>query len=166
MLHNEIAKIRLALKPVNWQLVAGLVVFSTLSFMAISKVPDPAHCDEIFREDSVVILGDKKIGVEIADDEVAKNKGLGDRACLPINSGMLFSFPEPGLYLFWMKDMRFPLDIVWLDENRKVITVKENINPRTYPQTFTSDQPAQYVLELNAGKAKEYGITLGAQLTF
>ena len=61
--------------------------------------------------------------------------------------------------------MRFSLDIIWLDETLKVVDVRENIAPETYPQAFHPKQPAYYVLEMNAGAAGKNGIGIGSVLT-
>ena len=60
-----------------------------------------------------------------------------------------------------MKEMLFPLDIIWFDQDFKVVEVMKDISPSTYPNTFVSKVPAQYIFEVNAGTAEKYGIKEG-----
>ncbi len=106
------------------------------------------------------------IFAEMAETDAQMSKGLGDRASLPSNQGMLFVFAEPGVYAFWMKDMHFALDMVWIDASKKVVSINRDISPNTYPTTFQPSTRISYVLELNAGGAKKYGITVGTVLSF
>jgi uncharacterized membrane protein (UPF0127 family) len=79
---------------------------------------------------------------------------------------MIFVFDQADIYAFWMKDMKFPLDIVWLNENREVINIKENALPESYPESFVPPQKSLYVIELNAGLVTKYGIKVGNILDF
>jgi len=106
------------------------------------------------------------LNLEQATTAKEQEKGLSGRTNLKTDSGMLFVFDKPAVRCFWMKDMQFPIDIIWLDQNKKVMTIKENTSPDTYPESFCSDKPAQYVLETNAGQAKILGIQKGSQLQF
>ena len=107
-----------------------------------------------------------RIRVDIADTEEKRVLGLGERDTIGDDEGMLFVFPEPDFYGFWMKDMQFPLDIVWLDEDFKVVYLKENISPNTYPEIFFPHTKAVYVLEMKGNMAGNNGVTLGSTLTF
>lgn len=108
-----------------------------------------------------VRVGDQVVRVSIADTHESRQKGLSGRDGLASDEGMLFVFPEDGMYGFWMKDMRFPIDIVWLSDDWKIVHMAENVSPSTYPQSFTSSEPARYVLELPAGYAALHGIGIG-----
>jgi len=74
---------------------------------------------------------------------------------------MLFVFPKDGKYAFWMKDMHFPIDIIWLSAEGSVVYMAQNVPPGSFPQTFRPDVLARYVLELPAGYAKEYNVVVG-----
>jgi len=76
---------------------------------------------------------------------------------------MLFIFPKSDKQSFWMPDMRFAIDIIWLDEYMKVVHIKESATPESYPEKFTTSVPAKYVLEVPAGFSKEKGIVVGDQ---
>lgn len=123
-------------------------------------------CQVYYREDLDIKINSEVIKAEEAKTSAQRAKGLGGRNCINTNQGMLFEFEQTGYYPFWMKDMRFAIDMVWLDKNHKVVTVKPNIEPASYPQTFVNDSPAQYVLELQAGRADKISIKPGTQISF
>ena len=104
------------------------------------------------------------ISVEIADTQDERTQGLSGRKELLKNNGMLFVFDHPDRYSFWMKEMRFPIDIIWLDENFSVIMIAESIPPESFPKSFTPDAPALYVLEVPAGFSEENHLVEGDRL--
>jgi uncharacterized membrane protein (UPF0127 family) len=77
---------------------------------------------------------------------------------------MLFVFEKPGHYGFWMKDMHFNIDMIWLDEAFKVVYIQPDATPESYPTSYGQEAEAKYVLETNAGFAKVHNIRLGQQL--
>lgn len=103
-------------------------------------------------ENSRLKIGDKSISVEVADDDFERAKGLSGRTSLKDGHGLLFIFPKKGLHGFWMKDMRFPIDIIWLDDELKIVEIARNIDPATFPQTFYPPIPIKYVVETNPGE--------------
>lgn len=113
----------------------------------------------------VLRLGGQTINLEIANTPEAQEKGLSGRTGLPNNRGMLFVYAnaEPNR-CFWMKDMQFAIDIVWLDAQKRVVHLEQNVQPSTYPNHFCNEKPAQYVLELNANQSSGHGIRPGARL--
>ena len=113
---------------------------------------------------ATVKIGNTIYKVDIADTEVEREQGLSGRPSLARDSGMLFVFPEKRPYAFWMKDMQFPIDIVWADVDGKVITIASNVAPDTYPKSFFPSAPARYVVELPAGFAAANGIVEGGQI--
>jgi uncharacterized protein len=110
--------------------------------------------------------GARRYTLQIATTPVQQHLGLGDRASLPRDEGMLFVFDRPGTQCFWMKDMHFPLDMIWLSGNKRIGYIKANISPATYPHVFCPSVPAQYVIELNAGQAAQAGMHTGEVLEF
>jgi len=110
-----------------------------------------------------ITIDDVFLDVEIADDNEKIKQGLMFREMLPENQGMLFIFDEERKYQFWMMNMKFNLDIIWLDANGKVVHIVENAEPcidaaHTSQCTFNPDEPARYVLEVNSGFVQRYGI--------
>jgi uncharacterized membrane protein (UPF0127 family) len=127
-------------------------------------------------------LGSLKIPVTIAATPQSQEQGLSNTASLPSNQGMLFIFDTPDTYGFWMKDMRYPLDFVWIDTTMKIIGVTSNVAPGTYPKVFYCTQPAcpnparqnhsggdevgrvRSMLEVNAGFSTQHDLKVGQQL--
>lgn len=103
------------------------------------------------------------VKAEVADNPEVRSQGLSDRAELKAGEGMLFVFEEPDYYPFHMRNMNFALDLIWMDESFEVVDITRRAHPDTYPSSFTPSVPAQYVLEVPAGFAREYDITEGDQ---
>ena len=106
------------------------------------------------------------IRATVVTTPLAQEKGLGGRSGLAADEGMLFVFPKDDLHAFWMKDMRFSIDIVWFDSDKKVIYVVKSVAPDTYPTAFGPQEPSRYVLELPAGWADAHGVKKGDIGTF
>lgn len=111
-----------------------------------------------------VHIGDTWVRLEFATTTSARELGLGNRAALAPGTGMLFVFPRDGFYAFWMKDMRFAIDIVWLDASGRVVTIRDAVSPGTYPASFSPASPVRFVLELPAGFAAAHGVRVGDSL--
>ncbi len=99
--------------------------------------------------------------VDIADTSALREQGLSGRSELKENEGMLFVFPEDGVYTFWMKDMSFSIDMIWISKSGTVVHVENAATPRSYPETFGPDVPARYVLEVSAGFSEAHGVSVG-----
>src|ERR1700744_2057454 len=96
-------------------------------------------------------FGQLEIPVAIADTAAKQQQGLSDTPSLPANDGMLFAFDTPGKIGFWMKDMNYSLDFVWLDNSMKIVAIDTDVTPATYPKIYYPPQDISYVLEVNAG---------------
>jgi len=105
-----------------------------------------------------------EISVRVAETEKQRALGLSFFSQLPVDQGMLFVFPQPGEYSFWMKDMQIPLDIIWIDTQGTIVDRALSVSPDTYPKTFTPQALAQYVLEVPANTADANGFTIGASV--
>ena len=104
--------------------------------------------------------------VEVADTEATREQGLSGHAPLSKDSGMLFVFPNAGVYGFWMKDMGFPLDMVWIGADLKVSGVAPGVTPQSFPEIFYPPTDVLYVLEIPAGSAADHRLATGTQLRF
>jgi uncharacterized membrane protein (UPF0127 family) len=104
------------------------------------------------------------LSIELATTTAARELGLGGRASVPEGYGMLFVFATSSRYGFWMKDMRAPIDIFWLDDAGRVVTVAPGVATSTYPHVFYPSAPARYVLETAAGFARAHGVATGMPL--
>jgi uncharacterized membrane protein (UPF0127 family) len=125
-----------------------------------------AVCGEVDSAYNTLILGGKKITIEIADSPEERQQGLSDRIALTEDTGMLFVFETSDFQHFWMKDTLIPLDILWINANKEIVHIEKNVTPDTFPQTFTSTLPARYVLEVNSGFSKKHKIQEGEAVKF
>jgi uncharacterized membrane protein (UPF0127 family) len=119
-------------------------------------------------KEPVLHIGSINIPVEIAKTEAAREKGLSSRPSLDKNKGMLFIFSKSDFHQFWMRDMNFPIDIIWINDG-KVVGITPNVSndfDSVGPQVYSPPQPAQYVLEVNAGFSAEKNIEIGDFVTF
>lgn len=107
-------------------------------------------------------INDVLFKVEIADTPEKREQGLSGKTSLLEGSGMLFIFETADMYGFWMKDMNFPIDILWIDENLNVVDITRDLKPETYPEVFYPNKPVKYVLELPSGAVEKYRIEIGA----
>lgn len=108
----------------------------------------------------VTIEGDS-ISIEVVDDLAERRMGLSGRSSLAKGHGMLFVLDEPGLHGFWMKDMNFSIDILWLNANGAIVHMESDVSPESYPEIYYPSVPADYVLELTAGEAAANGYDIG-----
>lgn len=115
---------------------------------------------------SLIHIDGQALRVAIADTEALRSLGLGNREGLPDGEGMLFVFGEDKEHAFWMKDMRFSIDMLWISRDGLIVYTAENISASTYPENFVPTSPARYVLELPAGYANKRGFKVGDTVTF
>jgi len=101
------------------------------------------------------------VSIEIADSNESRLRGLSDRESLAEDAGLLFIFPLQDYYGIWMKEMKFPIDIIWLDENYSVVDIKSRALPESFPEVFSPRALALYVLEVNANFASNHDIKIG-----
>jgi len=122
--------------------------------------------DMFFPQYTIVHIGDMPIKVSVANTPELREKGLSGTKKLADDEGMLFIFDESDYHGIWMKDMNFPIDIVWIGDDKKVIGITEGAQPNSYPHTiFEPPKPARYVLELNEDFADSFSVTVGDQVT-
>ena len=119
-------------------------------------------------ETAVVLPDGFRVIIEVAADDVSRAQGLMYRESVPKGRGMLFMFPETGVYPFWMKNTLVPLDILWIDANRRVVSVAAAVPPCS-SEPCTSYPPAgaaNFVLELAAGEAAAHKLKAGDEIRF
>jgi uncharacterized protein len=137
-------------------LIIFIVVFGF--FLYLWRVDfDKRKTVEIF-DDHNQLVG--RFNCEIADTAEKRAKGLMFRKDLPENQGMLFIFSGEKKCSFWMMNTYIPLDIIFADKDYKVIGIIENAKPKSV-KPLSVDKPSKYVVEINAGLVKKYGIKLG-----
>lgn len=142
--------------------VASVIVY--IPKCVTTKVCGASFIDRIVRDSMEIVAPRGVITAEVVDTIQSRELGLSWRKGMKDGHGMLFVFPFSGKYGFWMKDMRFPIDMVWINGQGVVVYVVENALPEDFPKQYVNGPDALYVLELNANKAREYGIYLGVKL--
>lgn len=107
----------------------------------------------------------QEIEIEIADTPYERETGLMYRKSMESDQGMLFIYPNEALRSFYMKNTYIPLDIIFYGKDSTVVSIQKNAQPLN-EASLTSSVPAQYILELNAGKVDEWNIALGDRIDF
>lgn len=124
------------------------------------------------QKDKVVVTARTMVvEAKLADNASERKKGLCCVESLPLGEGMLFLFDSKGTYTFWMKDVNFALDIIWISEDKKIVDMAVGAPPEPGKKDaeLTLYKPrgeALYVLEVNAGLAMLNGLAIGDQLNF
>jgi len=116
-------------------------------------------------------IRDLDINAIVANNQNLRKKGLSKRESLQLNSGMLFVFEKAGDWGIWMKDMKFAIDIIWINEEKQIIAIAKNVSPQPGVKDerltiYKPGQNAKYVLEINAGLADRYGLYVGDVVYF
>src|SRR3989304_3097986 len=112
-------------------------------------------------------IADKTLTVEVADTPALQTLGLSGHAPISDEEGMIFIFASDSIPHFWMKEMLFPLDMIWIDNKGIIADIDKNVpkpsldTQNTTLPTYSSTQPIRYVLEVNTGFSDKYGVKLG-----
>lgn len=113
-----------------------------------------------------IFIGTVGLDVTLADSPEERKQGLSGTERLRDLEGKLFLFDTADKHGIWMKDMNYPIDIVWIDEDFSIVHIVSNASPDSYPKTiFYPDTPARYVLEVNALFVDNYQLEIGQKLT-
>ena len=137
--------------------VAVITLFATALYFLNKKSDFSNSADYVH-------INNCKFKVEIADTSQERFLGLGKREKICQSCGMLFEFPEKGKYLFCMRDMKFPLDIIWISDHNAVSVIKDV--PCNFKGEINPHISADKVLELNAGTAEKCGIKKGDKISY
>ncbi len=167
------AKTKSALKRA-WRLVLVALLVGLIVWVAVLQFRSPVSTElstakqtytlSFASSASAPYTKSRMYYLNAATSGTAQELGLGGRNSMAMDRGMLFSYPFDDTRCFWMKGMRFSLDIIWTDTHKKVTHIEKNVAPETYPQQYCA--VGRYIIELNAGQAEEAGITEGQTLTF
>lgn len=111
-----------------------------------------------------ILLPTETLTATILDTPVAAQKGLSGQTSLPSKQAVLMVFPEPGRYGIWMPEMKFPIDVIWLDQNQTIVYLIPNMSPNSYPQTFYPTKPAKFILEANIKTIENNHLQLGDRI--
>jgi uncharacterized membrane protein (UPF0127 family) len=129
----------------------------------------PTTTTSSYRHVNVTVNGIELIA-DIAETNEQRTKGLSVKDSLAENEAMLFVFDTAQEHSFWMKNMKFPIDIIWLDSDKTVVHIEHNLQPCSFdafcPTYKPNNNSALYVLETAAGFAEKHGIVEGARVEF
>jgi uncharacterized protein len=158
--------------------IGSLIVFVNPAPKHIRK-PDGTISEQtasqakpIFRKDGELRFMKSKdnsiistINIEVADDDAEREQGLMYRDTMAENEGMLFLMESEEIQNFWMKNTILPLDILYVDSERRIVSIHKDCKPYSLDQ-IVSAKPALYVVEVNAGYTAKYGIKTGDLISF
>lgn len=145
----------------------GLFFASMYGFRCFAtKVCGSTAINTFVRDEFTILMPKGALQAEVANTEASRELGLSGRISMRDDEGLLFVFDTPGRYGFWMKDMNFPLDIIWINQDGIVVSIERDISPESYAtkKVFMNQADASYVLEINAGLAKKFGLYLGSKV--
>ena len=145
------------LKSLLWKM--GILILVSIIFLFYNRSSEP-------HEESTVCFDETCFTVEVADVFYERYGGLAFRVSLEPDKGMLFPFKHEMDYSFWMKNMNFPLDIIFIDKEKEVKYIASDVQPCETEEcpSIRAGMPIMYVLELNAGTAKEINLNVGDKL--
>jgi len=144
----------------RWGMMIVIFALATATLLFTDRTPR-ATSNVVDGSTATVRMGAAEITAEVAVSDQARSRGLSGRPSLSDHEGMLFVFPQPGRYRFWMQSMLFPLDIIWIEHNRIVDMAEDVPAPNPEVVTVTPKARATYVLEVAAGTAARLGIRVG-----
>lgn len=127
---------------------------------------DSKPAQKVEQKISAIKIAGKTIKVELADTPEKIVQGLSGRVSIEEDGGMLFIFESSSKQAFWMKDMHFSIDMIWLAEDGRVAFIKHSATPESFPTVFAPDKDAKYVLEVRAGFAKKNNLKVGDGVEF
>ena len=143
-------------KTSSFVVIAVILIFLILLYILASN------------SNSEVGMGNNCFNVELAKTPEELSRGLMYLSSLDVDSGMLFIFKNEGKHPFWMKNTLIPLDIIWISKDKGIIHISKNTPPcSTGPcQSYSPENEALYVLEVNAGLSDKYGFKEGDKVEF
>ncbi len=115
---------------------------------------------------TTIRIGQGVLTARVAVTDIEQQKGLGGVDKLAMHEAMLFTYSAPQHNTIWMKDMKIPIDAVWLDDEKNVVHIETALQPDSYPRAYGPSEPTRYIIELADGAVKEYNITLGTKADF
>lgn len=113
---------------------------------------------------AIMTINKVSFEVEVANTDEERTRGLSGRNDIG-SQGLLFVFPEEGYYTFWMKDMNFPIDIIWINDAYRIVGIEKNVPPNSYPRVYRPEEPVKYVLETRIHFADTHSFKVGDTVT-
>ncbi len=161
--HNRTTRVR-------WRGALALCLALTCGLTAEGLDARPALAPQGDQQIPILTPDGTRILAELADTTEKRAQGLMFRESLPKHHGMLFTFPEPQPWTFWMKNTRMPLDIIWIDNQKRIVHIERNVPICTRHDdgcpNYQPNRDALYVLELAGGEADALHLERGTHLQF
>ncbi len=157
-------------------ILALVVIFIIAFFMSFSYIS--GHIQKPSVDGQMLIAPEHNVSLKITSNDGSIHnfyvemaltpeehaRGLMNRTSVPADAGMLFDFGDTEVRRFWMENTLIPLDMVFIDQNGKIIDIHENATPLSR-DTITSSGPCRYVLEVNGGICRSDNICIGDKVT-
>ena len=146
-------------------LVPIFIAAVVIGIAGLISMPSEIKLESVEFPKGTIMLDDIPLVVQIADTEPRRVRGLMFQDQLPFDQGMIFVFNQPGLYPLWMLNMQFSLDMIWFDQDGKVVHIEKDIPPCKTPleiaacQSIVPDGQATYILEVTSGFVDANNIT-------
>ena len=150
-------------------LILVLLVFGK-GFTSTSFLPSGTN-QATQKSDILISIKNLSITAKVSASADDKKKGLSKVESLPLDRGMLFVFDKSGIYGFWMKDMKFAIDIIFIGEDKSIVDITENVPTETGKSDrdltiYKPKSPVRYVLEINAGLSRLNNLQIGDKVDF
>lgn len=147
----------------NKKVILGVVCcILLLAFLILNFKSSILKSDEPIK----ISINNVALNALVADTDKERVQGLSGRTGLKEDEGLLFVFEKEGFHGFWMKDMLFPIDIAWVDKNKKIVHIEHSVSEKSYPKIFTGTSLSLYVLEVQSGFFEKNKINIGDYLSF
>lgn len=151
----------------------GLVIYFLSRPNGDSEVsPQTEALDIPFRKQGELVFTSQQDGdtlasieIEVADNDQLRARGLMYRSSLPEDAGMLFIQDSEEMQSFWMKNTYIPLDILFVNSRKEIVTIQANTTPLK-EWSYASSEPARYVVEVNAGFSNRHNLNKGDKIAF
>jgi len=146
-------------------LVPIFIAAVIVGIVGLVSIPSEIKLESVEFPRGTIMVDDIPLVVQIADTEPRRVRGLMFQDQLPFDQGMIFVFNQPGLYPLWMLNMQFSLDMIWFDQDGRVIHIEKDVPPCKTPleiaacQSIVPDGQAIYILEVTSGFVDHNNIT-------
>jgi len=161
------------------KIVSSVIILSFIIFIIMTNIPQSQktksktvkHTSINFKKDGELTFNSSKgnristIDIEIADNDDKRTRGLMDRISMEENQGMIFLFPHERIQSFWMKNTVIPLDMIFVNRENVIVTIKQDTVPFDTGQ-YRSTKPASIVVEVVAGYTALYNIKVGDKIVW
>ena len=151
-------------------LVPIFIAAVIIGVVGLMSIPSESKLESVEFPRGTIMIDDVPLEVQIADTEPRRIRGLMFQDQLPYDQGMIFVFEKPGLYSLWMLNMQFPLDMMWFDEEGKIVHIEKDVPPCKTPleiascQSIVPEGQAVYVLEVTSGFVTQNNVTMDSIL--